>query len=354
MADIHGRCEAGFGMVADVLAASLDADDVGASAAVYVDGGPVVDIWGGYKDEARTSPWQRDTITNVWSISKTMVALCVLILADRGVLDLDAPVARYWPEFAAAGKEEGLVRHLLGHTAGLPSWDEAVTVADLYEWTVVTERLAAQAPQWKPGTEAGYHSVTFGFLLGEVVRRITGRGIGAFFAEEVARPLGADFHIGLAAEHDHRVAQLIAAPEGDRPEGFMVGVSDTAAPAWRRAEIPAMNGFGNARSVGAIQSVLACGGTVGGVRLLSEAGCERVFEEQYNGVDRVLGMPMSWGMGYRLEGRTCSWGGWGGSLVLVDVDHRMTVSYVMNQVLWEDGYSRALNIVLAAYDAISA
>ncbi|MEO5876555.1 MAG: serine hydrolase domain-containing protein [Streptosporangiaceae bacterium] len=353
MAEIQGTCESRFGTVAEVLAASLDADDVGASAAVFVDGEPVVDLWGGYVDAARTVPWERDTITSVWSTTKTMTALCALILADRGELDLDAPVARYWPEFAAAGKQDVLVRHLLGHTAGLPTWDEPITVADLYAWPTATARLAAQAPQWEPGTEAGYHSITFGHLVGEVVRRVTGRDLGTFFAEEVAEPLGADFHIGLAAEHDHRVAPLIAAPQGDRPEGFPVGVSDANSPAWRRAGIPAVGGFGNARSVAAVQSVLACGGVAGGVRLLSQSGCERVFEEQYSGEDRLLGVPIRWGMGYRLQDHTCSWGGWGGSLVLIDLDHRMTVSYVMNQILWDDGYARGLGIVLAAYDAIT-
>jgi len=225
-------------------------------------------------------------------------------------------------------------------------------VEDLLDRPTVTARLAAQAPQWEPGTEAGYHSVTQGFLVGEVLRRVTGRGVGAFFAEEIAGPLGADFHIGLPAEHDHRVAPGIPAPQGDKPDGFLMGVSDSNTPAWRRAEMPAINGYGNARSVGAVQSVLASGGAVRGVRLLSEAGCERVFEEQYRGTDRILGIPVRYGMGYRLENRTCSWGGWGGSLVLVDLDHRMTISYVMNQMLWDDGYSRALAVVMAAYDAI--
>jgi CubicO group peptidase (beta-lactamase class C family) len=336
-----------------VLASSLDADDVGASAAVFVDGEPVVDIWGGYVDATRTAPWESDTITNVWSTTKTMTALCALVLADRGELDLAAPVATYWPEFAAGGKEGVLVRHLLGHTAGLPTLDGPSTVEDLYDWPAVTARLAAQAPEWEPGTEAGYHSLTQGFLVGEVVRRVTGRSLGTFFAEEIAGPLGADFHIGLPAEHDHRVAPGIAAPQGDKPDGFMLGVSDSNTQAWRRAEIPAVNGFGNARSVCAVQSALACGGTVGGVRLLSDAGCERVLEEQFHGTDRILGAPVRYGMGYRIEGRTCSWGGWGGSVVLVDLEQRMTVSYVMNQTLWDDGYSRGLSVVLAAYEAIT-
>jgi CubicO group peptidase (beta-lactamase class C family) len=354
MAEIQGKCEGRFGVVADALAASLDADDVGAGAAVFVDGEPVVDIWGGYADAARTTAWERDTIVNVWSTTKTMVALCALMLADRGVLDLDAPVAEYWPEFAAAGKENVRVRHLLGHTAGLPSWEGPVTVEDLYDWPAMCARLAAQAPQWEPGAEAGYHSMTFGHLVGEVVRRVDGRSPGVFFAEEVAGPLGADFHIGLGAEHDPRIAPLIADPLGDKPDGFLAGVSDANTVAWRRAELPAVNGYGNARSVALVQSVLACGGSVRGVRLLSPAGCERVFDEQFRGEDRIIKMPVRYGMGYRLENHTCSWGGWGGSLVLVDFDHRMAISYAMNQILWDGGYDRALSIVMAAYDAISA
>jgi CubicO group peptidase (beta-lactamase class C family) len=160
--EIHGVCDKRFEPVRKALAESLANEDVGASAAVYLDGEPVVDIWGGYADAERTVPWQRDTITNVWSVTKAMTALCALILADRGDLDLDAPVARYWPEFAAAGKQGVLVRHLLSHTAGLPDWDDPATV-DLYDWPAATARLAAQPPRWEPGALAGYHSITQGF-----------------------------------------------------------------------------------------------------------------------------------------------------------------------------------------------
>lgn len=354
MTDIQGSYDELFSAVPSALAGLLDDGDAGGSVAVFVDGEPVVDVWGGFADADRTIPWQQDTIVLVYSVTKTMTALCALILADRGELDLDAPVSRYWPEFAAAGKEKVLVRHLLGHTAGLPDFADPITVADLTDWAGTTARLAAQTPKWDPGTAAGYHSVTFGFLVGEVVRRVTGRTLGTFFEEEIATPTGADFHIGLAPEHDHRVAQLIPDPKGDKPPGFLVGVSDSFTEAWRRAEIPAVNGYGNARSVAAVQSALACGGVTGGVRLLSAAGGERVFEEQFHGVDRVLGMPIRWGLGYRLENRSASWGGWGGSVVLVDVEHRMVVAYVMNQVLWEDGYTRGVNAVLAAYESVMA
>ncbi|MGP3917185.1 serine hydrolase domain-containing protein [Nonomuraea sp. 10N515B] len=365
MADIQGTCEARFHEVREMLAASLDGgDDVGASAAVYVDGEPVVDLWGGYADAGRTVPWQRDTITNVWSTTKTMTALCALILADRGELDLTAPVAAYWPEFAAAGKERVQVRHVLSHTAGLPGFDAGTTVEDLYDWEKTTARLAAQPPLWEPGTESGYHAVTQGYLIGEVVRRITGRTLGTFLAEEVAGPLGADFHIGLPPEDDHRVAPVIppADPPGaarpDTPPGPEIRAADANTAAWRRAEIPAVNGHGNARSVAAIQSVLACAGTVNGVRLSSPSGCERALEAQHYGVDRYLGARMRYGMGYGIYGgqRACFWGGWGGSLVFIDFDARMTVAYVMNHMVDQGGLGdeRGLGIVLAAYGGLAA
>jgi CubicO group peptidase (beta-lactamase class C family) len=364
MAEIHGTCEDRFGEVRETLASFLDSGtDVGASAAVYVDGEPVADLWGGHADPGRDVLWERDTITNVWSVTKTMTALCSLILADRGELDLDAPVAAYWPEFAAAGKDRVLVRHVLSHTAGLPSFEAPMAVEDLYDWEKATARLAAQAPLWEPGTESGYHVVTQGFLIGEVVRRITGRTLGTFFADEVAGPLGADFHIGLSAAHDHRVAPVIppAAPPAihrpDEPFHPVIQAADANTIGWRRAEIPAGNGHGNARSVAAIQSVLACGGTLGGVRLLSPAGCERALEEQHDGVDRYLGAGMRYGMGYAIYGgrRTCFWGGWGGAIVFVDLDARMAVAYVMNRMVDEGGLGdeRALGIVLAAYDGLS-
>jgi CubicO group peptidase (beta-lactamase class C family) len=371
VAEVQGVCDERFSAVRKALAESLDQDDVGASAAVYLDGEPVVDIWGGYADADRAVPWQSDTITNVFSTTKTMMALSALILADRGDLDFDAPVARYWPEFGAAGKGGVLVRQVMAHTAGLPDFDGPLSAGDLYDWSAITARLAAQAPRWEPGTMAGYHSLTQGFVLGEVIRRITGQPAGAFFAENVAGPLGADFHIGLPAEHDHRVAALIAPPSATSGDwaaappaaspaadpgadaGPGIRVSDANSLAWRRALIPAAGGFGNARSVAAVQSVLAGGGTARGVRLLSAAGCEPARQEQYCGLDQVLGTSMRYGMGYAIFGRSVGWGGWGGSLVMVDLDARMTVSYVMNQMLDQAlGDYRGLGIVTAAYEGL--
>ncbi|MFJ7043038.1 serine hydrolase domain-containing protein [Streptomyces sp. NPDC101112] len=366
MVDTHGTCTDRFTPVRSALAASLADKDVGASVAVFVDGEPEVDLWGGHVDADRTIPWQRDTLTNVWSSTKTMTALCALILADRGALDLDAPVAAYWPEFAAAGKEGVRVSHLLSHTAGLPVFDAPTTLEDLYDWPTVTARLAAQAPAWEPGTDAGYHAVTQGYLVGEVVRRVTGRSLGTFFAEEVAGPLGADFHIGLRPEHDQRVAPILPPPSspprgGGKPNPDVPATAANSL-AWRRAEIPAAGGHGNARSIAAIQSLLACGGEARGVRLLSEKGCERALEEQFEGTDRVLGVPMRWGLGYGLNGgqlpnpRTCFWGGWGGSLVLVDLDARMSVAYTMNQMIDNGGLGddRAFLILAAVYESLTA
>jgi CubicO group peptidase (beta-lactamase class C family) len=360
MAHTEGTCDERFAEVRDTLAASLDQDDVGASVAVYLDGEPVVDLWGGYADLERTRAWERDTITNVWSTTKTMTALCALILADRGEIDLDAPVATYWPEFSASGKEKVLVRHVLGHTAGLPSWDTPVTLEQLYDWPSVTALLAEQAPSSEPGLVGAYHAVTQGFLIGEVVRRVTGRGLGRFFADEVAGPLGADFHIGLAAEDDHRVAPIIPARtrapeiEARGPGNPPIPAETANTEAWRRADVPSANGFGNARSVATVQSILACGGEVRGVRLLSAAGCERVLEEQFSGEDQVLGARIRYGMGYALQGRSCSWGGWGGSIVMVDLDSHLTVSYVMNQMVEQGplGDDRGVSVVMAAYDAL--
>ncbi|MCQ9133418.1 serine hydrolase domain-containing protein [Streptomyces hilarionis] len=378
MADIQGSYDDLFAAVPAALAAALDEGDVGGSVAVFVDGEPVVDVWGGFADAGRTVPWQRDTLVNVWSVTKTMTALCALVLADRGELDMDAPVARYWPEFAAAGKEGVLVRHVLSHTAGLPDW--VWPVAELHDWPTATGRLAAQAPRWEPGSAAGYHSLTQGFLVGEVVRRITGRMPGAFFAEEIAGPLGADFHIGLSARDDHRVAPAVPPPSrgedytasaaasdattasedsadrpgeaGASPAPTALRVRDGNSVAWRRAQIPAASGFGNARSVALVQSVPACGGTVGGVRLLSGAGCERAWEEQFAGQDRRLGMPVSWGLGYGRFGGTYGWGGWGGSTVMIEPESRMTVAYVTNQMREPATDTRGLGMLMAASDGL--
>lgn len=374
MIEINGTCQGRFAPVKEAFTKQLDAGlDVGASVAVTLDGEFVVDLWGGTTEAGGSEPWQRDTITNVWSTTKTMTALCALLLADRGELDLHAPVARYWPEFAAAGKEEVEVRHLLGHTSGLSGWDEPLEVSDLCDWEKVTSLLAAQAPWWEPGTQSGYHAVTQGYLVGEVVRRICGQSLGRFFAEQLAEPLGADFHIGLPPELHSRAVAVIPPPDIDLTGAEVPDIAQrtlanppmraefSATAEWREAEVPAANGHGNARSVARVQSVMACEGTLDGREYLSAKGCSAVFEEQSNGRDLVLGIPLRFGMGYGLssEGiplpgeRCCAWGGWGGSVVLVDMDNRMVVSYVMNKM--EGGLvgdPRGAGLMIAAYQAL--
>ena len=375
MAEIHGTCDDRFTAVRDTLSANLDNEkDVGASVAICIDGQLVVDIWGGHADEARTTPWQADTITNVWSTTKTMTALSALVLADQGEIDFHAPVARYWPEFKAGGKEGVEVRHLMGHTAGLSGWAEPMTTEDLYDWEKATSLLAAQEPWWEPGTASGYHAVTQGYLVGEVIRRVTGQTVGTFFATELAGPLGADFHIGLDPVHHHRVANVIPPPpieiagmdaDSVAVRTFTNPVLDASASwtsAWRQAEIPAANGHGNARSVARVQSVLACGGEVDGRRFMSEQGCVAVFEMQAHGTDLCLAVPLSLGIGYGINSddlpigpnpRTCFWGGWGGSVVVIDLDARMTISYMMNRM--ESGLvgdDRGFGIIMAAHAAV--
>jgi CubicO group peptidase (beta-lactamase class C family) len=350
MAVINGTCDDRFEALASALSDSLDAGtDLGASICVHHKGERVVDIWGGFADEAKTTPWAADTITNVWSTTKTMTFVVALILADRGVIDFDAPVATYWPEFAQAGKDGVLVRHVLGHTAGLSGLDVSIIGEEVADWDRVCGLLAAQAPWWEPGTASGYHAVTQGNLIGEIVRRATGATIGEFFAAEVAGPLGADFFIGLPESEESRVSLVIPiapeAPSGVKSESiamrtFMsprLNAADATHRWWREAEIPAAGGQGNARSVALVQSLITGRGEVGGTRLIGEDTVERVFETQADGTDLVLGLPMRMGMGYGLSSsllpigdRACFWGGYGGSVIYMDQENELTVAYMMN------------------------
>jgi CubicO group peptidase (beta-lactamase class C family) len=373
---VHGHCDERFAAVRDAFAASFKAgNDVGASFAASLNGEMVVDLWGGFADESRTQPWARDTIVNVYSTTKTMTALTALLLADRGVLDLHAPVSRYWPEFAANGKASTKVSHLLSHAAGVAGWDAPITAEDLYDWNRTCGLLAAQAPWWEPGTKVGYHALSQGFLVGEVIRRASGRTVGTVFREEIAGPLGADFHIGLAPQHDARVGQLIPPSAGlgkDRDPQSIAGKTlnnpvltalEPRTRAWRQAEIPAAGGFGNARSVCEVQTVLANGGMSKGKRIISEAGTRRALEPQIEGVDLVLGLPIRHGMGYGLPGEamplpspnTCFWGGWGGSLVVADLDKRACFAYVMNKMgEGTTGDLRAFQLIMPMYQALAA
>ena len=352
--EIHGLCDERFGPVRECFERNFtERGDIGACFAVTVEGEFVVDLWAGCRDATMSEPWQEDTIVNVYSTTKTMTALAALLLADRGELDFDAPVAKYWPEFAQNGKEAVAVRHLMSHSAGLAGWEQPVSMLDICDWEKATALLAAQAPWWAPGTASGYHAFTQGYLIGEVVRRISGVSLGTFFRQEIAEPLGADFHIGVDPKHFDRIAELVP-PSGnialDTTPGSIpartignppVEVGDTKTAAWRQAEIPAANGHGNARSVVRAQTLLANHGTAFGKTLMSSAGCTAVMQEQTNGKDLVIEVPLRFGLGYGLTSdelpmgpnpNICYWGGYGGSSIVVDFDARVCFSYVMNKM----------------------
>ena len=286
-----------------------------------------------------------------------MSFLCGLLLADRGRLDFHAKVTDYWPEYGQNGKENTEVRHFFSHSAGLPGFDPYLTSAEaLYDWQGCIDNLVAQAPWWEPGSQSGYHAITQGFLIGELVRRIDGRTLGAYFREEIAEPLGADFHIGMPASEFARVAEMIPdtspvdpafgepAPDSFTARVFASSPADTDAvntPGWRQAELPAAGGHGNARAVVRAQTPVANGGSAFGVDLLSPEGCRVIQQEQTNGPDAVILLPVRFGMGYAFPNemmpmspneRAMFWGGAGGSTIVVDQDAHVCLSYVMNQM----------------------
>jgi CubicO group peptidase (beta-lactamase class C family) len=366
--EIHGHCHPRFAAVRAAFAANLQhADEIGAAVAVVVDGEPVVDLWAGHADLARTRPWERDTIVNVYSSTKGMTALCAHRLAAEGRLDLDAPVARYWPEFEQAGKADLRVRWLLGHRAGLAAVRALLPAEALYDWDAMCAALAAEAPWWTPGTAHGYHAVTFGWLVGEVVRRVTGRSLGTYFRQEIAEPLGLDFHIGLPELEHGRVAEMSTVPMGPvlpdderlhlaaailgDPEGLAArafmnppsmafGVNHAA---WRTAEIPGANGHGTARDLARVYGVLACGGRQDGVHLLDRADIARCGEEQSHGPDLVLPLSTRFGPGFMLpqarqdacfgpSPKAFGHPGAGGSVGFADPDAKVGFGYAMNRM----------------------
>ncbi|MFF7549222.1 serine hydrolase domain-containing protein [Streptomyces canus] len=360
---VHGHCDARFTAVRAAFEENFrDRAELGAAVSVMVGGETVVDLWGGWADAARTRPWERDTLVNVWSTTKGPTALCAHILADRDLLDLDAPVAAYWPEFAAAGKEKVLVRHLLSHRAGLSGLREPHSLTELFDWELTTERLAAMEPWWEPGTVSGYHAFTYGFLVGEVVRRVSGLLPGAFLEREVTGPLGIDFTIGLPEKEAGRAAELVHPPAASASEQAAIfaqlapaaiaalanpgaGAAEANTPEWRAAEIPAANGHGTARAVTALYGIFAGRGAHDGHRVLSPEAAERVRESQGRCRDLVLGAGLDseteLGLGLWLSGPNGSYGpnprafghdGFGGSCGLADPEAGVSLGYVMNRM----------------------
>jgi CubicO group peptidase (beta-lactamase class C family) len=346
---ITGVCDPRFAGVREAFEEHLaSGNELGGSIFIDLEGQTVVDIWGGWAEPG--TPWGPHTIVNVWSTTKTVTNLAALVCVDRGLLDPYEPVAKYWPEFAESGKDAIEVRHILSHTSGVSGWDGPFTTEEMYDLPSATSRLAAQAPWWEPGTASGYHAQNQGHLVGELIRRVSGKGLRQFVAEEVAR--GADFQIGAAEDDWGRIAPVIAPPPlpidfsalpKDSPMfktfvGPPANAETANTPAWRRAELGALNGHGNARSVAKILRALALGGD----GLLSPATIDVIFDEQSHGTDLVLGVPLRFGIGWALpetetvpyvpQDRACYWGGWGGSLILTDLDRRATIAYMMNKM----------------------
>ncbi len=391
---VHGRCEPRFQAVrrafADILGAGTE---VGAALCVCIDAQPVVDVWAGHADAARTRPWTADTIVNLYSIGKAVTAVCALRLVDAGALDLDAPVARYWPEFAQAGKANVPVRFLLTHQAGLPAIARPLPPGAVLQWDVMAEALAAQAPWWTPGERHGYHVNTQGFLLGEVVRRVTGKTIGAYLRDEIAAPAGIDFHWGVDAALDARCAEVVPPPPSPESEQLRrllsldpstltgtalmrmnayrnpadlsgTGVVNTRA--WRAAEVPSTNGHGNARAVARLYAALAGDGTLrgdgagGSVHILSPELIAKASTEQACGDDAILERRTRFGLGFQLTqperklgpgARAFGHFGAGGSLGFADPDARVAFGYAMNQGRggWQHAHVRHLiDLVYAA------
>ena len=355
--EINGTCAAGFGPVRDAFAANFaERDEIGASVAVAVRGEPVVNLWAGWADPGRTRAWQQDTLTNVWSTTKAMTSLCAHILIDRGELDPDAAVAKYWPEFAAGGKSGITVRQIMSHQSGLTGLLVPATVSDYYDWDKTTSRLAGQEPLFPPGSTSGYQAITFGYLVGEVVRRITGQSCGKFFATEIAGPLGADFFIGLPRAELSRCSELQGVRPSEDEQAALAQAYASADPAalaallnppltgdeanadeWRMAEIPAANGHGTALGLVTVFGTL----TDGSGRLISAETLEAARTSQGRHTDLVLGFPLEFGLGFGLSGPEGHYGpnpaafghdGFGGSAVGADPEAGVAIAYVMNRM----------------------
>ena len=372
---VHGTCASRFNRVRQLFQQSFDSGvEIGAAVSFWLEGRPVVDLWGGHYDPGRTREWERDTLVNVYSTTKAMTAICAHQLIEQGVLDVEAPVARYWPEFAARGKRDITLRWLLSHKAGLCGVSAPLPNGALYDWEVMCAALAAQEPWWTPGEAHGYHPFTYGFLVGEVVRRVTGESLGTYFRKNVAEPLGADFHIGLPAEQDARTSDMYSALIGNKPAsphspnptfaefGRLIGKPGTMqwaaflnppqdrdavnTRAWRQAEIPAANGHCTARALAQIYGALALGGELDGVRILRPETIARATTEEASGPERLFcgAVPMRFGLGFVLSDashryarlspnpRAFGHAGGGGSVGMADPDARIGFGFVMNNM----------------------
>lgn len=394
MAQAQGWTAPAFKGVRDAFEANFTSGlEVGAAFSAYHRGEKVVDLWGGVADQAAGTPWQEDTVILVFSTTKGVTAMCANKLAQEGALDTDAPVVKYWPEFGRNGKEDMPVSYLLSHQAGLAWVDGTLTAEEALSWEPVIEALENQTPNWKPGTAHGYHATTYGWLVGEVIRRVAGRSVGTYLRDEIAGPLGVDFWIGLPESQEPRVARLISMiPEGlsadvlanpgddpvasmmaqflgpDSPLGkalFAPGGALTDQSIWnsrpmRAAEVPAANGVGDARSLARLYA--ACIGEVDGIRILTPEQLARATTQQTEGPNTVLmDMDIQFGLGFMVRSDLLAVGGpksfghfgAGGSVGWADPEADLAFGYVMNRMdMGLAGDARSLNLINACYAAL--
>jgi CubicO group peptidase (beta-lactamase class C family) len=374
---VRGFTDARFTRLRDAFSSCFaDGLEHGASMAVVLNGKPVAELWGGHADAARTRAWQEDTLVNVWSVTKGIVALAVAMLVERGKLAYDAPIAKVWPEFAANGKESITLDPAMSHQAGLNGLNVPMDDAGLYAWFPYVEALAAMAPLWQPGSRCAYHAISYGHLAGEPIRRTDGRMPGRFIAEEIAGPLGVPFFVGLPESEDHRVAEIIGGPKnadwiaalrkGDyshstwNPELVDVRPNDRA---WRAAEIPGGNGHATAGALARIYGMMAAGGILDGKRLISRDGIAEATRERFRGMDISFGEPAAFSAGFQLDepcyGSRAAAGsfghtGWGGSMAFADPDAGMGFAFLTCRMLgFDDGNDpRRQRLVEAAYDCL--
>ncbi|UVK54706.1 beta-lactamase family protein [Mesorhizobium sp. AR02] len=374
--NIEGICDPRFGAVREAFAACFDQRlEHGGGVSVVVHGKTVVDLWGGHADAARTRPWRQDTLINVWSSTKGVVALAIAMLVERGKLDYAAPIARYWPEFAAGGKEHITLDQVMSHQAGLNGLAVPMEEADLLAWTPFVDALAAMSPLWEPGSRCIYHALIYGHLAGEVLRRVDGRSIGRFIAEEIAGPLAADFHVGLPDREDSRVAEMIEGPKASDWVEFVRAspfphASDNPAPralapndrVWRAAEVPGGNGQSTAHALARIYGMMAAGRIWEGKALIGRAAIQEATHLRFRGMDDSFAVLTAFAAGYQMEdpvyagrasSQTFGHTGWGGAIGFADPDAGVGFGYVTNRMLgFDDMDPRRKLLIDAVYDSL--
>ena len=354
--DIYGFCDPKFLKVKDAYEQNfINGFDVGSSLGITYKGELVVNLWGGYKDKSQKIQWEEDTIVNVWSSTKNMASLCAYILADRGLLNFYDPVSKYWPEFSCNGKEDILISHVMSHSSGLSGWKKPINHTDFYNWDKVCNLLADQKPFWEPGKEVGYHAITIGYLIGELVKRISGKTIGKFYKDEIAIPLNSDFHIGLKEKDFNRVAEIFMPSditssdliENDNSESEVqkAVLNPSIDPLfaleddWRKAEIPAAGGHGSGKSIAECMALVSNNGEYNNKKILSKEILDNIFIEQIMDIDLFFNRLIRWGVGFGLpvkndswmgyfnNDQTCYWTGWGGSLSIADRENNSSLGY---------------------------